>query len=665
MNRCVFLLCFFVNFLWSQQTEYVDFKKVQSVLLFNQMKVDSTVFNSYEVKFDVLKQTDSIYLDAIDMKFLNVALNETAVKYRNDGKKLIIYNAFKASSSYTLNFLFFASPKKAMYFIGWDDASRNQIWTQGQGKNTSHWLPSIDDMNDKIEFDISCVAPKGYEVISNGKMVSKRETPTYNLWEFDMQKPMSSYLVALVIGKYDKQVAYSKRGIPLDMYYYPEDADKFEPTYRYTKQMFDFLEEEIAVPYPWQNYKQVPVKDFLYAGMENTSATIFADSFVIDSIAFVDKNYVNVNAHELAHQWFGDLVTETSGTHHWLQEGFATYYALLAERDIFGDDYYFWRLYEYAQELLAQDQAGGSTSLLDPKSSSTTFYKKGAWVLHMLREKVGDEAFKEAVKNYLEKHQYKNVETDDFISEVEKASGEDLSDFVDDYFIDTESFNVKIKKGSDEVLANLRLRNNTSSCFSNTMSSKVFTEWDMFSKVIDDMSRVELFHKLKKDSLINQDSLIRGVLNSKDLKVRQALAKLVTKIPSELKTEYESLLKDKSYITMETALFNLWVNFPQEREKYLNDTKGIQGFRDKNMRILWLTLALITEGFEPENKTNYLKELTRYTSSKYGFEVRQHAFQYLHQIQSCNDVCKENLKQATKHHNWRFSKFAKELLKVN
>ena len=116
--------------------------------------------------------------------------------------------------------------------------------------------------------------------------------------------------------------------------------------------MFDFLEEEIGVRYPWQNYKQVPVKDFLYAGMENTSATIFSDAFVVDSTAFVDKNYVNVNAHELAHQWFGDLVTETHGTHHWLQEGFATYYALLAEKDIFGDDYYYHKLYETSQQLV-------------------------------------------------------------------------------------------------------------------------------------------------------------------------------------------------------------------------------------------------------------------------------------------------------------------------
>ena len=111
--------------------------------------------------------------------------------------------------------------------------------------------------------------------------------------------------------------------------------------------------------------------------MENTTLTIFSDSFVVDSIGFKDKNYITVNAHELAHQWFGDFVTSTSSEHHWLQEGFATYYALLAERHIFGDDHYYWQLFQNAQELIAQEEAGESTSLLDPKSSSTTFYKKG------------------------------------------------------------------------------------------------------------------------------------------------------------------------------------------------------------------------------------------------------------------------------------------------
>ena len=662
VKRFIVSISVFISFLVNaQQVDIVDFKEVKTLLTFNQMKVDSTVFNSYEVKFEILKKTDSIFLDAVNMKFLNVALNEAAVEFKNDGKKLIIYNEFKSSTSYTLNFLFFASPKKAMYFIGWDNNSRNQIWTQGQGKYTSHWLPSIDDMNDKIEFDISCVAPKGYQVISNGKMVSKRESPTYNLWEFDMEKPMSSYLVALVIGKYDKKIEYSKSKIPLEMYYYPEDVEKYEPTYRYTKRMFDFLEQEIGVPYPWQNYKQVPVKDFLYAGMENTSTTIFADSFVIDSIAFVDKNYVNVNAHELAHQWFGDLVTETSGTHHWLQEGFATYYALLAERDVFGDEYYNWKLYEYAQELIEQEKAGGSSSLLDSKSSSTTFYKKGAWVLHMLRERVGDDAFKVGVKNYLEKHQFKNVETNDFISEVEKASGEDLSDFVEAWlenekYLYEECIN-SLKQNSEEISNLLELDQEL--IFSSHSLDYSLNRY--FDKAIS--SKIKE-HLLLRDevSLVN-DSVIRKMFKTKDIKFRQALAQTLSTIPPELKTDYESLLNDKSYVTIETALFNLWKNFSEDRQKYFEKTKGIVGFSDKNVRILWLALNLVSPDFEDENTRNYYDELTGYTSPKYGFEIRQNAFQYLSQIQACNDVCKNNLKLATKHHNWRFSKFSKELLK--
>ncbi|MGZ9677575.1 M1 family aminopeptidase [Flavobacterium sp. GNP001] len=112
--------------------------------------------------------------------------------------------------------------------------------------------------------------------------------------------------------------------------------------------MFDFLEKEIGVKYPWGIYKQAPVRDFLYAGMENTSATLFNTRYVVDSTGFEDRSYTNVNAHELAHQWFGNLVTAESGKHHWLQEGFATYYALLAEKEIYGEDHFYSKLYETA-----------------------------------------------------------------------------------------------------------------------------------------------------------------------------------------------------------------------------------------------------------------------------------------------------------------------------
>ncbi|NNL16017.1 MAG: M1 family metallopeptidase, partial [Flavobacteriaceae bacterium] len=375
----------------AQQTEYVDFKTAQIDVSIN--VENKSIAGKVVYIFDVIKPIDSIFINSRNLIIKTLYFNNKEMVRYTKGNKLWIINGFKPSKNNTLSIEYETSPKSAMYFVGWDNGAPNQIWTQGQGKYSSSWLPSFDDVNEKVEFDMTITFDKAYEVISNGKLIKKEVGEKETVWVYDMRQPMSSYLLAIAIGKYDKKIEFANSGIPLEMYYYPEESNKAEPTYRYTKEMFDFMEDEIGLPFPWQNYKQVPVHDFLYSGMENTSLTIFSDSFITDNIGFIDKNYVNVNAHELAHQWFGDLVTAESGDHHWLQEGFATYYALLAERNLFGDDYYYWQLFEYAQELIRQDKAGKSTSLLNPKSSSITFYKKGAWALHMLREQVGEKDF--------------------------------------------------------------------------------------------------------------------------------------------------------------------------------------------------------------------------------------------------------------------------------
>ena len=656
--------CLFVS---AQQTEYVDFKTAKVDL--NKFNLDEKwVGGTVDYTFDIVKPVDSIYLDSKNIYGYIVFLNDNEVEYYVDDEKLWIINEFQLSKNNKLSIEFNAMTKKAMYFVGWNDEAPDQIWTQGQGKYTSNWLPSLDDTNDKIEFDLSITFDKNYEVISNGKLVRKEVGEKRTKWVYDMKKPMSSYLIALAIGKYEKKVEVSKSGIPLEMYYYPEDSLKVEPTYRYTKQMFDFLEKEIGVAYPWQNYKQVPVHDFLYAGMENTSCTIFSDAFMVDKIAFVDKNYVNVNAHELAHQWFGDFVTAKSGEHHWLQEGFATYYALLAERDIFGKDYYYYRLYEYAQELLAQEEAGNSTSLLNPKSSSTTFYKKGAWVLHILREKVGDNAFKKAVERYLNSNKYNNVNTDDFIGEVEKASGRDLKEFVEDWLrspeLQIEKMRLSLNKNETtsflltiEENPYLSYRKNSNDEY--VPSSLVYR----FPNGFYPIKTAVLEELLTKPEYPTYNDLKADVFESNDIKLRQALAQSLTEIPSDLKEDYENLLNDKSYITMESALYNLWNNFPGDRVTYLNQTKDVQGFNTKNVRLLWLVLALSTPDYQFEKSEEFYYELVSYTSPRYNYELRQIAFQYLLMLKSCNTQCVKNLEQATTHHNWRMSKFAKEQLK--
>jgi aminopeptidase N len=645
-----FSLFLFSIQLFSQQTDVVDFLKIEASI--GPDTVEKKIEGRFLATFEVLKETDSIFMDAVNIKINDVQTKN--FKITSDGKKVWFVGNFEKGKIYKADFWYSMIPKQTLYFFG------DEIWTQGQGKYTSHWLPSIDDVNDKIEFDLTILAPDDKTVIANGKLLNVENDINENYWHFDMKKSMSSYLVAFAIGDFNKKDLISNSGIPLELYYKPQDSLKVEPTYRYSKQIFDFLESEIGVAYPWQNYKQVPVRDFLYAGMENTTATFFSEAFVVDSTGFNDRNYVNVNAHELAHQWFGDMVTEKASEDHWLQEGFATYYALLAEKDIFGDDYYYWQLYQTAEQLKTASDEGKGESLLNPKASSLTFYQKGAWALHILRERIGDEAFKTAIKNYLEKYKFKNVSTDDFLNEVKGVSAIDISDFERKWlqqsaFKGEEAYQSLLKsefiKKYFEVsalratpLKDKKLQLKTALTFPN------------------DFIGQEAVYQLAGEPLSETLPLYKNAFESNNLYVRQAVALSLQTIPKEFQKEYESLLNDDSYVTMETALYQLWMQFPEKRTEYLNKTKGIEGFQNKNIRQLWLTLALITEDYENSEKENYLKELKNYTSTDYSFEIREKAFEYVNELQLWDLETLKNLVEACVHPTWRFSKPSKEML---
>ncbi|SFS57535.1 aminopeptidase N [Zhouia amylolytica] len=665
MNKTLLFICFIIyNAVFSQATSNagVDILKGKASIKINseQKSVSGTVVYN----FHVMAKTDSLTVDARHMNFSEILLHNARVRYRYTGDKLIIYKKFRSGKNYDLTISFNTTPSKAMYFIGWDEPNRNkELWTQGQGKYTSHWLPSFDDMNEKVEFDLSVTFNRAYVVIANGDLKSVNVSGESKTWNYDMSAPMSSYLLALAIGDFDKKVIYSEGGVPIELYYRPKDEVKLEPTYKYTKQIFDFLEKEIGVAYPWQNYKQVPVRDFMYAGMENTTLTIFSDRYVVDTIAYNDENYVNVNAHELAHQWFGDLVTEVDGGHHWLHEGFATYYALLAEREIFGDDYYFNALYESAKQLTDLSKQGKGEGLLDPEASSLTFYQKGAWALHVLRSQIGSHAFREGIKNYLNRYAYKNVTVDDFLREMEASSGKDLNEFKQTWLMNkefpkSEAFNHLKRNKSLRDLIRLKDRRDT------WLSEK--ERYNLLDSILEGnyyyTLKQEAVVQLKKLPLSVAMPLYKKAFKLKDLKVRQVLSMTLDSIPPDLQSDYESLLSDQSYTTMENALFNLWRNFPSRTSIYLDKTDGIHGFNNKNIRMLWLTLAILTEDYNTVEKSSYFDELSGYTSSRFNFEVRQNAFIMLNELQAFTDQNLKDLVNACLHHSWQFAKFSKSLL---
>ncbi len=684
LQRCLFLLLLLVSTvrLYSQHQDKVDFTKANASI---QINPDSReVRGKVEYDFEVLGSVDSIFLDAQNMDFTFVRLNDKKVKFNNNGQTISIYKKLKKGKPYVLKLKYTAKPKQTLYFIGWDTSIKpvlseverlsttshedisqqdspgsRQVWTQGQGKYTSHWLPSFDDMTEKVEFDMNITFDASYEVIANGNLQKIMEADGLKTWSFDMCKPMSSYLLAFAIGNYNKQELTSTSGIPIKNYYYPSDSLKFEPTYRYTKQIFDFLEDEIGVPYPWQNYKQLPVKDFLYAGMENTGATIFSDAFVVDSIAFIDKNYVNVNAHELAHQWFGDLVTEEDGNHHWLHEGFATYYAYLAEKEIFGNEYFYWKIYDSAMQLHELSEDGKGEALTDPKASGLTFYEKGAWALVLLKEQIGDDVFKQGIKIFLEKYQLKNVTIADFLEEMEVASGIDLNAYKN-VWLDSPDFPFEKAKAylttrSKSVSAFFKLKwELTTSLEKKTNTIQKY--WDVSDNKELKARMISKYHKLFSLELISE------AFGSESIPVRQALSLAYDKVPLALKPDYESLLNDHSYVTLEHALYRLWISFPQDRFRYLEKTKDITGLPNKNVRLLWLLLAVLTKDYDNDLKETYLSELFYYTNPKYSMEIRQGAFGLIGEVFKFSDQNLLDLINASEHHSWQFRKYARNML---
>ena len=654
----------FIATVLAQTQDKVDFSK--GSILIEIQPTTKKIIGTVVYEFEVLNAVDSVFLDAKNMSFKAVKLNAKKVKYHTTNERIIIAKKFKKGEKHTLTLNYTTIPKQTVYFIGWDAATEHgqkQIWTQGQGKYTSYWLPSFDDMTEKVEFDMSIIFDEKYEVISNGALV-KTEKQQANLqkWTFDMQNPMSSYLVAFAIGNYKKVAQTSTSQIPLNLYYYPEDSLKVEPTYRYTKQIFDFLEDEIGVAYPWQNYKQIPVKDFLYAGMENTGATIFSDAYMIDSTAFIDKNYVNVNAHELAHQWFGNLVTEVDGTSHWLHEGFATYYALLAEKEIFGDDYFYWKLFDSAEQLKLAAENGQGEALQNDKASSLTFYEKGAWALVMLRNEIGDKAFKNGIKTYLENYKFKNVTIKDFIIEMEKASEKSLANYQSEWLTNKgfpienvkEFLSTKATSLASYYQLKAQLDSNSNDHSKKESITKTFLETSTSAL------RKQIVLTTPQEQL--SDTVFKQVLASDDVLTRQGLIINTTKIPQHLKSQFETLLNDNSYVTIENALLKLWYNFPEDRKKYMEATKDIIGLPDYNVRLLWLTLALVTENYNSLKTKAYFDELGSYTSPTYSPEIRQKALLYLHQTLGLTDEHLKNLINASMHHSWQFKKFARALI---
>jgi aminopeptidase N len=330
-----------------------------------------------------------------------------------------------------------AVPRRGLYFLAPDEhvADRpRQVWTQCQDEDARHVFPCHDKPHVKQTTELEIKVPAGWYALSNGELV--HEGPGTFHWK--MNEPHPSYLFTLVAGEFAR-IDDEVDGVPLS-YLVPKgrEADG-RRTFARTPAMIHRFGELLGVKYPWNKYAQVVVSDFIFGGMENTTATTMYEHILLDERAALDVSSDDLIAHELAHQWFGDLVTCRDWSHAWLNEGFATFMEHIDREGHLGRDEYDFNLKGDAEAYFGEARGRYKRPIVcqDYEAPIDIFdrhlYEKGACVLHMLRRELGDALFFGGVRAYLTRHQRDVVETRDLMRALEEVSGRSLERFFEQW----------------------------------------------------------------------------------------------------------------------------------------------------------------------------------------------------------------------------------------
>ncbi|TMQ01200.1 MAG: hypothetical protein E6K99_00745 [Thaumarchaeota archaeon] len=425
-----------------------------------------------------LRSLQRIDLDARAMHISMVTLDGRDCKYEYDNEKLVaVPDPPLSRGEHEVVVSYSALPTQGVYFIQPDEAYPDkevQAWTQSEAEFASYWFPCYDSPNDKSTSEMLITVSEGFLAISNGRLLSvskNRDKVTYHWKE---ETPHSSYLNSFVVGKFGVKKE-EVDGITLE-YYFPEG--KRNDVTRYfgeTAKMMKVFGELTGIKYPYAKYAQTTVEDFIYGGMENISATTLATTYYPDERSEEDfqvsysregQNAVNLVAHELAHQWFGDLVTCADWTHAWLNEGFASYFQCLYLEKEKGVDLLRWDMSLKAELYFDEEETSYRRPIVernyvypDDLFDSAT-YEKGAWMIHQLRYILGDDLFFKGVQEYLRQFSRENAETHDLRKALERVSGESLEEYFEEFFFKAGYPEFEVEYSWDEVgsTANLTVR---------------------------------------------------------------------------------------------------------------------------------------------------------------------------------------------------------------
>lgn len=478
----------------------------QNLYRASETKINNLIHADLKVRFDWEKQylygsaeltlqphfypTQELILDAKNFDIHKLALidgnttQDLQYTYDTSQLKINLGKEFPAGKPYKILIDYTAKPNerklggsaaiagdKGLYFINPLNKEKNkprQIWTQGETEANSAWFPCIDKPNQKMTQQLAITTEAENTTLSNGlliKSISNTDGTRTDIWKMDL--PHAPYLVMMAIGKYavvkdrwrDKEVSY---------YVEPEYASVAKDIFGVTPEMLELFSTKLGVDYPWQKYAQIIARDYVSGAMENTSATLHGEFVQRNARQLYDEKHEDIIAHELFHQWFGDLVTCESWSNIPLNESFATYGEYLWNEHKHGTFYADWKQLRETEGYHRESKRKNvhlirfyyhdKEDMFDAHS-----YNKGGAILNMLRAEVGDDAFFKSLQLYLKTNAFKTVEVHNLRLAFEEVTGRDMNRFFNQWFLNNGHpiLNIKYSHTADSVFVDFTQKQNT------------------------------------------------------------------------------------------------------------------------------------------------------------------------------------------------------------
>jgi aminopeptidase N len=432
---------------------------------------NKTLFGESNLHLEVVaKELNHLKIDACEMDIISVysaSLNQE-VEYTYDGKKihLNLPKTLFAEEILDLKIKYLTkNPKFGINFVTpnkYYPDKPYQVWTQGESQGSRFWYPCLDFPRQITPVQLQVRVPKEFTAISNGEKtlegginqdglfddyLSRTEnkgegniyvsSENYKTVKWEQMDPIPNYLVVLTVGQFH-EIQDGLNDLPIN--YYTSNIHPIENlqlTGQKTPRMIEFFENKFGVKYPWKKYDQVWVNDFIWGGMEDASCTINTHRALADKKSLSDFNFPEILvAHELSHQWFGDLIVITHWKDLWVKEGAATYSeALWWEYEYGKKEFDYYRFNEWDEYISESYKRPTVTNIYRHVEDlyDRHSYTKAGTLYHIIRSQIGDENFTKFTKNFLENNRHKNVEAIDLVRAIEAASGINILPILDQF----------------------------------------------------------------------------------------------------------------------------------------------------------------------------------------------------------------------------------------